>query len=62
MVYELDISGEAKADIIDCYNWYEVRREDLGQEFINEVEGMLSYIEKHPEHYQIKYRLSLIHI
>lgn len=56
MGYKLDIWDDAKIEIFKGYNWYENKRVELGEEFINEVEKTLEYIEKHPEHYQIKYR------
>jgi len=56
MGYKLDIWDDAKIEIFKGYKWYENKRFELGQEFINEVEETLEYIEKYPKHYQIKYK------
>lgn len=56
MVYKLDIWNKAKIEIIEGYSWYESKKFNLGIEFIEEVEEMFNYINKYPEHYQIKYR------
>lgn len=56
MVYKLEIWNKAKIEIIEGYTWYESKKNNLGQEFIEEVEEMFDYIKKYPEHYQIKYR------
>ena len=56
MVYKLDILSLVKYDIFDGFNWYEAKRLGLGNEFIEEIETTIKYIEKYPNHYQIKYR------
>ena len=56
MVYSLKIWDDARVEIIKGYNWYESKKITLGEKFIYEVEEMLKYLEKYPEHYQIKHK------
>jgi len=56
MVYKLEIWNKAKIEIIEGYFWYVSKKSNLGFEFIEEVEEMFEYINKYPEHYQIKYK------
>ncbi|WP_346882367.1 type II toxin-antitoxin system RelE/ParE family toxin [uncultured Algibacter sp.] len=56
MDYKLNVWNEVKINIIDGFKRYEDKRIGLGGEFVNEVEDMLNYIQKYPEHFQIKHR------
>ena len=55
MVYKLKLRDDANEDIISGYKWYEEKSVGLGNRFIDEVEEMLDYIQRYPEHYQVKY-------
>lgn len=57
MVYELEIKEEAKEKILDVFFHYTQNIHlELAQRFIDEVDELLVYIHKHPEHFQIKYK------
>jgi plasmid stabilization system protein ParE len=56
VTYELFVRGRAKADIRRAARWYERQREDLGAEFVGEVDAVLLRIESNPEQYQVVYR------
>lgn len=56
MVHKLDILYQVEIEIIDGFNWYENKQSGLGGNFVEEVERTIKYIEKYPNHYQIKYR------
>jgi hypothetical protein len=49
MDYRLNVSIEAREDIIEGFKWYEDKWERLGSEFIVEVERVLNYISTSPE-------------
>lgn len=56
MVYQLKVKQEAEQDIIDGYLWYESKVDGLGARFVKEVEAVIQYVGKYPEHFQVKYR------
>lgn len=41
-----------KLDLREAHNWYESRREGLGEEFLSEVRKIISYISNNPEMYE----------
>lgn len=55
MDYDLNISPQAKKDITDGFFWYEEKQLGLGRIFIEEIDLLISYIQKNPFHFQIKY-------
>ncbi len=54
MAYKLRVCDGARDDIIDGYKWYEDKSEGLGTRFVDEVEMMIDYLARYPEHFQIK--------
>jgi len=42
------IQPEAELDLIEAYNWYEERRQGLGDEFITAVDSCISLIQRNP--------------
>lgn len=54
MAYKLRVRDDARDDIVNGYKWYEDKKENLGIRFIDEVETVMVYISKYPEHFQIK--------
>jgi len=55
MAYKLEIKDEAEQDIIDGFNFYAGKGNNLGERFINEVEDVFDYLENYPEHFQVVY-------
>jgi plasmid stabilization system protein ParE len=52
----LIIRPEAEADLVEGFDWYEQRRNGLGDEFLNEVQTRLGTIEENPLRYAAVYR------
>ena len=52
----LIIRPEAEADLVEGFDWYEQRRNGLGDEFLNEVQTRLGTIEANPLRYAAVYR------
>ena len=49
------VKPSAELDITEAYLWYEERLEDLGLDFIEEVEEVFTRIKANPESFEIKY-------
>jgi toxin ParE1/3/4 len=56
MSYRLIIKPLAENDIKECYAWYTRKQEGLGDNFLDEFERSLEFIERNPEQYQTKYK------
>ena len=54
-LYDLIIKEEAKFEIIDAYNWYESKKEDLGERFIQDLDEYFERIRLTPEIFPCKY-------
>lgn len=54
MKWKLIISEEAVKDLTDAASWYETQKNDLGLEFINEVEKVFLTIKLNPFIFQIQ--------
>lgn len=48
MIYNLIIQSEAILDLREAFEWYELKKEGLGFEFINEVEAIYAKLCDHP--------------
>ena len=51
MMFELLIAPEASQDIVEAYNWYEICRFGLGEEFLSCVDACIQRICRTPETY-----------
>ena len=47
------LESEAKADLVEAFDWYENQRPGLGSEYLAEVASVLEDIERNPEAYAI---------
>ena len=47
----LVIRKAAKAETAEAYNWYEERKQGLGEQFLVAVEALLSVIQRTPERF-----------
>ena len=50
-MYSLKVQSEAVIDIQEAFEWYEMQKNGLGFEFIEEVENGFENICKHPQYY-----------
>lgn len=50
-MYTLVIKARAVRMTKDAYDWYELQRPGLGEEFLNELDGIYRKIETHPEYF-----------
>jgi len=50
--FKLIINPFAELDLQVAYEWYDLNKEDLGQEFLTEVENTLNRIHQNPQQYQ----------
>ena len=48
MKYNLIIRPEAEIDIQEAFDWYETHQKSLGQDFIEELDGVFQRIEERP--------------
>ena len=55
MTYSVQLSEEAKFDVLESFRWYELQRDGLGFDFELCVEAGLNFISRHPEAIQIRY-------
>jgi len=53
MKKKIDYSDAAQDDLQESYDWYEKQRQGLGEEFLDEVEQHLIFIENTPQSFPI---------
>jgi toxin ParE1/3/4 len=56
MKYQVDFRKEAHKDILEAVEWYEERREGLGDELFIAIENAKNFIEQNPYYYEDKYK------
>lgn len=56
MSYNVIFTEEADFDVFDARQWYESRREGLGDELLNELEEYIKVLEQDPQIYQVRKR------
>ena len=56
MSYRLKIKPDAEDDAQESAFWYNAQRENLGAEFLEEIEAVLKLIKNNPFLIQVKYR------
>lgn len=54
--YESVISSRAQKEIIQGWQWYEERQQQLGDRFLNEVMHQIQLIEQNPGRYPTRYK------
>jgi len=59
MAYRIRIRPEARADLLDAFQWYQAQREGLGHDFKLCIDEVMSKLCKHPNiypavHHQIR--------
>jgi plasmid stabilization system protein ParE len=56
MAAKLTLAPEAEQDISDAYEWYELRRPGLGEEFLSCVDACIQRICRTPELHATSYK------
>jgi plasmid stabilization system protein ParE len=56
----IKFSEFAKEDILDAFNWYETKNENLGDKFIQDFKSTLNFIQKNPLQFQKIYKVTRI--
>lgn len=51
MQYKIEVRPLATIEIIEAYDWYELQREQLGLEFLNELEIFFERLLNNPKTY-----------
>ena len=51
MQYKIEIRPLASIEIIEAYDWYEMQREGLGMEFLNELDNFYNSLLRNPHAY-----------
>jgi plasmid stabilization system protein ParE len=51
MAYKIVITEQAKEDAQTAYNYYENQRQNLGEEFLQELVRRYDDLTDHPQHY-----------
>ena len=49
--YQVEFLKAAKLDLRHAKNWYNIERENLGTEFLSEIEKLLTHIQTNPEQF-----------
>jgi plasmid stabilization system protein ParE len=49
MAAKLALAPEAEQDIAEAYDWYELRRPGLGEDFLSCVDASIQYICRNPD-------------
>ena len=53
---EVIIRISAENDIREIFNWYEDQLEGLGEEFLEDLQKTIPYLEKYPKSFRFKYK------
>lgn len=56
MPYSIIIREKAEKQIHQIYEWYEEKREFLGDDFLVEIENSVKILELNPEAFQVKFK------
>ncbi|HET8810265.1 MAG TPA: type II toxin-antitoxin system RelE/ParE family toxin [Flavobacteriaceae bacterium] len=56
MKFHLEIRTEARLEIFEAFLYYEDKRDNLGEEFLNHMGNYFDWIRKNPDHFPIKRR------
>lgn len=56
MAAKLIIAPETEQDLAEAYEWYEGRRDGLGEEFLSCVEARIEHIRRRPEMHSAIYQ------
>jgi hypothetical protein len=51
MAYKLEIRPLATLEVLEAFDWYELQREGLGAEFLDEVEAFYTSMLRNPSSY-----------
>ncbi len=51
MAYKLEIRPLAAMEVLEAYDWYELQREGLGSEFLDELEMFYTSVLRNPTSY-----------
>jgi hypothetical protein len=51
MAYKIEIRHLATIEIIEAYDWYELQKEGLGLDFLNELENFYDSLLRNPNTY-----------
>ena len=51
MAYKLEIRPLAAIEIIEAYDWYEMQRDGLGLEFLDELDSFYNSLLRNPDTY-----------
>lgn len=54
-MYTIEITKAAKSDVEAIINWYETKKTDLGNQFLDQLNNCLITIQKHPKAFPVKY-------
>jgi hypothetical protein len=46
--YKIEVRSLAAIEIIEAYDWYELQKEELGLEFLNELENFYTHLLQNP--------------
>ncbi|MBX9783644.1 MAG: hypothetical protein K2X48_10155 [Chitinophagaceae bacterium] len=49
MAYSIEIRPLATIEILEAYDWYELQREGLGLEFLDELENFYTILQRNPD-------------
>jgi toxin ParE1/3/4 len=54
-LYKIVFQIEALQDIQDAYHWYESQLKDLGEDFLEELEKILTSLKQNPQYFGIAF-------
>jgi toxin ParE1/3/4 len=53
MSYHIRFRDEAESDIQEAYDWYQARRENLGDAFLQAIDDCIEALAEHPKSYEV---------
>ena len=56
MTVEVRLRREAEQELLDAAHWYEQKREDLGRQFLSEVQLAMEWLAEHPRSAPVVFR------
>ena len=60
-MYQLELSDEARLDIIEVFLWYETQRTGLGLDFELCLEAGLNQVKRNPLIFEMRYKNMRVH-
>lgn len=54
-MYHIDISKSARKDIVSAIDWYNIKKQDLGYQFLEELNDYIQVLKDKPNAFPVKH-------